>query len=51
MKKVLIEFYIPEEYGASELFAAAICASIKDSPYIKKKVRKFIVDNKVKIVE
>lgn len=46
MKKILIELYIPEEYGASELFAP-----IKDLPYIKKKVRKFIDDNKVKIVE
>jgi len=51
MKKVIFELYIPDEYGASDLFAAAICASIKDSPYIKKKVRKFIVDNKIKIVE
>ena len=51
MKKVIIELYIPQEYAASELFAAAICASIKDSPYIKKKVKKCIVDNNIKIVE
>jgi hypothetical protein len=50
MKKVTLEFYIPEKYGTSELFTAAILDAIKKAEFIKKDIIKCISKNGIKIV-